>query len=619
MTLELGRSHPYVITIDGTPLLPDYDANLMEIVVDLRNDMPGMCTLRFQDKRNPPAEFPTFTYTDLPVPFIVGGLVAVSFVGANPSALPLTIPKPVFVGEITGLETEFNDDGEVFLTVRAYHRTHRLHRGKKSEAYLFQPDNLIVQQICTKAGVPMTAMPTGGPNEYVLQNNQTDWEFIQERAKRIGFEISATPLGTFKFGPKGVPSGTPVSLKYGSNLREFTGQVSSLRQVSVVEIDVKDPKLPSPVPAPALAPVPPTPLGGNSLRIMADYGAGMTQAPTAKKVIADQPQANIGTAIAQVAAEVKDILRSYVQAEGVALGDPGLVPGAPVVIESVGVKFTGPYILTSATHIFNSRSGYMTRFTVSGSEPDTILGLVEDPARSPSRVHGVMIGTVSNNMDPLSQGRVKVMFPNLGSAPPILSNWCRIAAGSGGLMSGSYFIPDVGTEVLVAFEHGDVNFPYVIGTLWNAMNLPPKPSSAVVIGGKVVERIIQTPMGLKITMVDMPGKMGIELSDKLGMNSIAIDAVKGAVAIKALTDVTIDSLNFKVNSKALIDMKALASAKLTGVGGLELVSKAVTKIEGTASVDIKGGMMVSVKSLAGGSVVIQGPEVNINNGALEIM
>ena len=54
-----------------------------------------------------------------------------------------------------------------------------------------------------------------------------------------------------------------------------------------------------------------------------------------------------------------------------------------------------------------------------------------------------------------------------------LSPWARIALPMAGVLHGMYFIPNINDEVLVAFEHGDVNAPYIIGSLWNAMAPPP--------------------------------------------------------------------------------------------------------------------------------------------------
>lgn len=90
------------------------------------------------------------------------------------------------------------------------------------------------------------------------------------------------------------------------------------------------------------------------------------------------------------------------------------------------------------------------------------------------KYYGVACGRVINLVDPLTLGRVQVQLPFIDSVD--LSPWARVATPLAGMMAGFYFIPNVGDEVLVAFEQGDVNTPYIIGCLWNAMSPPPLPS-----------------------------------------------------------------------------------------------------------------------------------------------
>jgi phage protein D len=326
----------------------------------------------------------------------------------------------------------------VYLVVRGYQKTHRLQRGKKTATYLMMPDNLIISKICMTAGIPVTAMPVPGLNEYVLQNNQSDWDFIQERGKRAGFELKTNALGITTFGPRGVPSGTPALLRYGKNLLSFRPRVNAYGQVSAVTVQGWDPKLKMPILG--MFVVPPTPLGGNTARTVMDLTASKVFGVAAKKTIADRPVDNMAVALFQATAEAKNIITDFVQAEGECEGNPTLLPGSPVMIMEVGVKYAGPYVLSSVTHTYNTVDGYKTAFSVSGSQPETVSGILEGESRS--RATGVVIGVVTNNMDPLQMGRVKVRFPHLGALPPVESNWCRMATASGGMLSGTYFIPE---------------------------------------------------------------------------------------------------------------------------------------------------------------------------------
>ena len=88
-----------------------------------------------------------------------------------------------------------------------------------------------------------------------------------------------------------------------------------------------------------------------------------------------------------------------------------------------------------------------------------------------SQINGVVIGLVTNVQDPDKNGRVKVHFPWLDDQHE--TDWVRIATMMGGNGRGSFFMPEVNDEVLVAFDHGDVRFPYVVGFMWNGQDQPP--------------------------------------------------------------------------------------------------------------------------------------------------
>lgn len=95
------------------------------------------------------------------------------------------------------------------------------------------------------------------------------------------------------------------------------------------------------------------------------------------------------------------------------------------------------------------------------------------------RINGVVIGIVTENQHPEGLYRVKVKFPWIRDATDaqdsedFLSTWCRIATPMAGLGRGVWCLPEVDDEVLIAFEHGDLRRPYVIGALWNGVDLPP--------------------------------------------------------------------------------------------------------------------------------------------------
>jgi uncharacterized protein involved in type VI secretion and phage assembly len=210
--------------------------------------------------------------------------------------------------------------------------------------------------------------------------------------------------------------------------------------------------------------------------------------------------------------------------------------------------------------------------------------LVDFLGGAPARAHsifGVVTGIVTNNQDPDKLGRVKVKFPWLSDTDE--SWWARIAAPMAGNERGVFFLPEVDDEVLVAFEHGDPRFAYVIGALWSG-STPPFLTNE---DGKNDTRAIKSRSGHTITLNDKDGEETIEIVDKTGKNSIVVSSKDNKLTITADADISITSANGKV---------------VIAGNGIELSSKADVKVEAAKGMNLK----------ANGKAVLKGATVEIN-------
>jgi uncharacterized protein involved in type VI secretion and phage assembly len=89
------------------------------------------------------------------------------------------------------------------------------------------------------------------------------------------------------------------------------------------------------------------------------------------------------------------------------------------------------------------------------------------------RIAGVVVGVVTDNKHPEGDYAVKLKFPwiassDCGDDSDFPSSWCPVATIGAGGGRGMYCLPEVDDEVVVAFFHGDMRFPIVLGSLWNA-------------------------------------------------------------------------------------------------------------------------------------------------------
>ncbi len=197
------------------------------------------------------------------------------------------------------------------------------------------------------------------------------------------------------------------------------------------------------------------------------------------------------------------------------------------------------------------------------------------------RFYGVTVGVVTNNQDPDHQGRVKVRFPWLSDQDE--SHWARVLTPMAGNDRGLYFLPEVDDEVLVAFEHGRVEFPYVLGSLWNGKDKTPESND----DGNNNMRTFKSRSGHIIRFDDTDGGEKIEILDKSGQNSFVINTTDNTITITADSDIHIRSGNGKV---------------MISGNGIEIKSQADIRIEADADMELK----------AGGRQNIKGSMVNIN-------
>lgn len=209
----------------------------------------------------------------------------------------------------------------------------------------------------------------------------------------------------------------------------------------------------------------------------------------------------------------------------------------------------------------------------------SITGILEQSRRE-SKIIGVVVGIVTNNKDPEGLGRVKVKIPRISGEDE--SNWARVVSFMAGKERGAFFLPEVDDEVLVAFEYGNINIPYIMGSLWNGKDKPPVTND----DGKNNIRIIKSRSGHIIRLDDTEGKEKIEIVDKSENNKIIIDTKDKKISIKSDKDIEISAPNGKVTIEAKdIEVKSTASAKIEASSGLDLKASGTMNIKG-ATVNI---------------------------------
>jgi uncharacterized protein involved in type VI secretion and phage assembly len=195
---------------------------------------------------------------------------------------------------------------------------------------------------------------------------------------------------------------------------------------------------------------------------------------------------------------------------------------------------------------------------------DKLLGSVAE-----DKVYGVAPGTVLDNIDPTGDARVQVQLPWYPGFEP----WARVAVPIAGNGRGAYAIPQVGDEVLLAFEQGDITAPYVVGSLWNGNDRPPAASPM----DSVSKIVLHTPAGHVIELDDLQQSITVTTVTK---QTVTIDAQKielkaggskatlatsGKISLEASTEIELKATSIKLQGTT-IDISATGSLALSGSG-----------------------------------------------------
>lgn len=184
------------------------------------------------------------------------------------------------------------------------------------------------------------------------------------------------------------------------------------------------------------------------------------------------------------------------------------------------------------------------------------------PREEEKKIYGVTVATVINNIDCIGGARVQLMLPWLPGFQP----WARLSNQMAGMGRGSYFVPQIGEEVLVSFNHGDVREPYVLGSLWNTMDRPPalSPTDAV------TKRKIRTPLGHELEFDDLTQSVTL-ISNTMSTLTLSPDKAEistptASVTVGKLGDVTIKASTKLTLEAPIIEIKADALVKITAPG-----------------------------------------------------
>ena len=549
------------IKVSGQRLDPEEMGNVEKIEVRNYVGLPDMATIRMVDPEGRHVADPPFFIGD-EIEILLGDVEAPN-------------PSPVFTGEIVTFEPEFTTSAAT-IAVRAYDKSHRLHRSRRSATFQDMTLSDVVQKVVGENGLQtgtIDSTPTVHP--FLQQSMESDLDFINRLAAlencEFGFSEGKAFLQSSRNG-----GGTVPTLSWRQNVKSFKPRMSAAQQHDKVKVSSYDPVSRAAVVGEATQPGA-IPRAAQEVRDRAaSFGAS--------ELLVSDRVANTADEARTIAQSTLDKLASgSFEAEGTMEGNPAVKAGGKIKLEGFG-RFDGEHSLTSVTHVYG-HGDFRTRFAISGRNPRTLTDVMRPKAERDWGAGGLVIGLVTNIQDPESLGRVRVKFPTLGDT--IEGIWARVALPGAGPDAGLSFMPQIDDEVVVGFEHGDTRRPVVLGALHNAVDKPHANMRGQQDGGSLVI------YGRQDAEIDLKKQLVIHAKDAMTVKIDGGDSGQG---------------DYKQENAGAFELKAGTTMKIESTGELTLKSSAGITVEATGPLKLKGA---TVDIEASATVNVKGSLINI--------
>lgn len=575
-----GRSFAADPVVEApSELPPTWQRQLLSCVVDTNAGLPDSAELVYRD---PGHELLTATGLTIGTP------LRVSVVTVSGQARDL-----LFTGEVTALELDIDSTG-TFTVVRAMSKAHRLFRGRKVVAFRNMTVAAIVRRIASGAGLSVGRIESAGVTYTQLsQANVSDWDFLQYLAGENGAVVGMDEKGQLEFVRPTPAAGAPAPntpatssqfvLEYGRNLLELRAALTAADAVADVEVRGWNVTTKSPLVARETAVSSDTVRPGlAAATVNGAFGGG------APFVVTDTPYGTQAETAAAARAVAAGISSAFGEVEAVVTGNPALRAGVPVALGNVGPALSGRYTATAVRHVLEPEAGYRTTVVVSASADRSLAGLVTGgnaPTRD-ARMPGLAIGIVTDVREPggAGKGAVKLRFPWLSD--DYVTDWVRtVQFGGGG--GGGVLAPEVNDEVLVGFEQGSLDHPYVLGGLYNGVDKPSPHDVSLVdsTSGRVNRRSLVSRSGNRIELLDPPrGPTGVRLATGNGRLEVLLNERDTSIEVAVHGTGTTTSITLTSHGIVLD----------AGTGDLELRGRSVA-ITGRTDVRIDGGALAELQ------------------------
>ena len=471
-----------------------------------------------------------------------------------------------------------------------------------SDIYEAKKDSEIITSLISKAGLKKTVTATTVKHAFLPKYNTNDWNFMLQRANSNGLiVINSDNVITVK-KPSGTGSPT-LTVKHGDGLLDFEGKIDGGDQLNALQFSGYDPfqkkSLNSNASEPKL-----TPQGDLKGKNMA-----LNSSPSKTEVIVPQPLDTAELAEIANASLTHSRLKSVhgmAKVKGIKTGKIDSL----IKLTGFGSRLDGSCYVTSIQHEL-SRGNFFTTFgfglkdTLNGQNKGIDISKLVPP------INGLHVGEVKKiDKDPDNEYRIKVLIPALKASGDGL--WARLTHFYTSPGAGSFFIPEVKSQVVVSFINNDPRYPVILGGLYTKTTKP-----YTEIKAKNEKKAFVSKEKLTIEFDEKDKDIIIKTSDK---NKITISEKKKGITIEDQNgnEIITSKSGISISSKKQIKISSKADVSITGSKGVTISGKSGKGLNFDGSkVNVKSKAKVNVKGSGvdlngSGAINIKGGSVNIN-------
>lgn len=513
------------------------------------------------------------------------------------------IEESIFSGIVVRHGFKISGNNYSRLEVECRHAACKMTLARVSAHYVNQTDSAIISALIDKVGLSADVQSTDITHLELAQHYCSDWDFMLARADALGLLVQCgdgqLSVKSPEFGAEPV-----LSLAWGGELIDFSADIDARSQWTAVQACAWDPAQQAVLQGTASSPQAGASQGnldGSTLAAVASPETWGLQscAPQTKEMLDAWAKAT------QLKATLARV-RGHMAFQGSAKARPGCL----VSLQGVGERFSGDVFLSAVEHditdgnwICRGEFGLPAEWHV--QRPD--VQAAPNAGLLPG-THGLHIGVVMKlDEDPAGEQRVQVQLPSLQADTPGI--WARLAQLHASAGFGTFWLPEVGDEVVLGFFHEDPSHPVILGSLYSSKHSPPyaleagNPTKAIVtrcqhrIEFNEDDKIITIETPAKNTLVLDEKDKSVTLKDqngnsvKLSSAGITLESPKdiqlnaqGGITLKAATGIQLDC-QADIQAKGL-NITAQAQIGFTGKGS------ATAELSAAGQTTVKGGLVM---------------------------